>query len=296
MLSRFRNLSRPLQGITFVIVAVACFAALDAATKFVSTAVPLVMAIWFRYLFQALATALAMLPSRGRSLLHTRYPGLQFARGVLLASSSALAFLSLRYMPVGEFTAIVMLTPLVITLVAATQLAERVSPLRWACMVGGFIGALLVIQPGSEMFDWTLLMPLAIVATNTAFQVLTSRLAKVEDAATMHFYTGCVGAGLATAALPFAWAELAPALWIGLLAMGGLSTLGHFLLILAYSRAPVAVLTPYLYMQIAFAMLSGWIVFSHVPDRWAVLGIGAIAVCGALGTWLTAREQRLQRA
>jgi drug/metabolite transporter (DMT)-like permease len=290
--TRFSTLSRPLQGIAFIVVAVACFAALDAASKAVSTAVPLVMAIWFRYLFQAPATALAMLPTRGRSLLRTRHPGLQFARGALLAASSALAFLSLRYMPVGEFTAIVMLTPLVITLLAATQLGERVSPLRWACMLGGFAGALLVIQPGSDMFDWTLLMPLAIVATNTAFQVLTSRLAKVEDAATMHFYTGCVGAGLATAALPFAWAELGASLWVGLLLMGVFSTLGHFLLILAYSRAPVAVLTPYLYLQIGFAMLAGWVVFSHVPDRWAVAGIAAIAVCGALGTWLTARESR----
>jgi drug/metabolite transporter (DMT)-like permease len=70
------------------------------------------------------------------------------------------------------------------------------------------------------------------------------------------------------------------------------ATVGHFLLILGYMRAPAATLTPYLYAQIAFAMVGGWIVFSHVPDGWSMLGMLMIAICGALGAWLTARESR----
>jgi drug/metabolite transporter (DMT)-like permease len=80
--------------------------------------------------------------------------------------------------------------------------------------------------------------------------------------------------------------------------MGVLSTLGHILLILAYARTPVAVLTPYLYLQIAFAALGGWLVFAHVPDRWSLAGIALVAVGGVFGTWLTGREllarQRLE--
>jgi drug/metabolite transporter (DMT)-like permease len=75
--------------------------------------------------------------------------------------------------------------------------------------------------------------------------------------------------------------------------MGALGAIGHFLLILAYQRAAAATLTPYLYTQIAFAMLGGWLVFSHVPDRWSLLGMAAIAVCGAAGAWLTVRESRV---
>ena len=70
------------------------------------------------------------------------------------------------------------------------------------------------------------------------------------------------------------------------------ATVGHFLLILAYQRAPAATLTPYLYTQIAFAMLAGWLVFQHVPDRWSTAGMVLIAVCGAAGAWLTVRERR----
>ncbi|MEF7615323.1 DMT family transporter [Aquincola sp. MAHUQ-54] len=285
-------MQRPLQGIGFVVIAVACFAGLDTGTKMVSNVVPVVMAVWFRYLFQALVTALAMLPRRGLGMLRTRRPGLQFARGALLTASSAFSYLSLRHMPVGEFTAIVMLTPLIITLMAATSLGERITPLRWLCVGGGFVGALTVIRPGGEMFTVASLMPLGLVATNAAYQLLTSRLAKTEDAATMHFYTGCIGAGLATVLLPFAWTPLSAGVWTVLVLIGICSTLGHYLLILAYSRAPVAVLTPYLYLQIAFATLAGWIAFSHVPDGWSITGIAMIGVCGALGTWLTARDRR----
>ena len=107
----------------------------------------------------------------------------------------------------------------------------------------------------------------------------------------MHFYTGCVGAALSAVVLPFVWTTLAPSQWLALLAIGAFSTIGHYLLILAYGRAPVAVLTPYLYLQIAFAMLGGWLVFAHRPDRWSLVGAATIGLCGALGTWLTAREQ-----
>ena len=81
-------------------------------------------------------------------------------------------------------------------------------------------------------------------------------------------------------------------LWALLILMGTAATIGHFLLILAYGNAPATTLTPYLYMQIAFAMFFGWLVFAHLPDRWSVLGIALIAVCGAGGAWLTARERR----
>lgn len=282
---------RPLQAILFVVFAVACFAVLDTGTKTLSAVVPAVMAVWFRYLFQALVTAVAMLPRRGLKLLHTRRPGMQFARGALLTASSVFSYFSLMHMPIGEFTAIVMLTPLMITLMAATSLGERISPLRWVCVAGGFVGAITVIRPGSDMFTLASLMPLGLVATNATYQVLTSRLARTEDAATMHFYTGCVGAALLSVLLPFVWTTLPAEVWAMLVGIGVCSTLGHYLLILAYGKAPVAVLTPYLYMQIVFATLAGWAVFAHMPDAWAITGILTIGVCGALGTWLTARDQ-----
>ena len=74
--------------------------------------------------------------------------------------------------------------------------------------------------------------------------------------------------------------------------MGFMGTVGHFFLILAYQRAPASTLTPYLYGQIGFAMLGGWLMFSQVPDATSLVGMLLIAVCGAAGAWLTVRERR----
>ena len=285
---------RVLAGIGLVLLATACFATLDTATKVSTVAVPVIMGVWFRYMFQAVAMAAVLLPRHGLAVLRTAHPKYQILRGALLLVSSSLAFLSLRYMPMAEFTAIVLVVPLVVTLLAATQLKEQVSPLRWGLVSGGFVGTLIILRPGGEAFSWATLLPLGLVVTNAWFQVLTSKLAQTENPLTMNFYSGWVGALIASLALPFAWAALPSWHWWALLGLMGLmGTVGHFMLILAFQRAPASTLTPYLYAQIGFAMLGGWLVFSRMPDAVSLVGIGLIAICGAAGAWLTVKERRL---
>ena len=286
---------KSLAGIGFAVLAAACFATLDTTTKHVSVSVSLLVALWFRYAFQAAVTTAVMWKGRGPQLFATRHPRFQLARGLLLFASSLLAFFSLKYMPVGEFTAIVMITPLAITLLAAWTLKERVSALRWALVCGGFVGTLVIIRPDTQHFDWTLLLPLVLVLTNSGFQVLTGKLAhEKEDPITTHVLTGWTGTLLATLLLPFVWETPRDwMVWVQLLIMGLMATLGHFFLILAYGRAPAATLTPYMYSQIGFAVIAGWIVFNHMPDQWTLIGMGLVTLCGALGAWLTLRESRL---
>ena len=292
-MSRDRESERTLAGIGLVVLAVACFAVLDTTAKLSTTAVPILMGVWFRYAFQAVATTLVLLPRYGVAVLRTEHPRYQLLRGSLLLVSSTLAFLSLRYMPLAEFTSIVLIAPLVVTLFAATVLKEEVSPLRWALVAGGFVGTLVILRPGGTVFSWAILLPLGLVVSNAWFQVLTSRLARTEKPLTMHFYSGWVGTLIASVALPFAWAPLPGWHWWAILClMGFMGTVGHLFLILAYQRAPASTLTPYLYTQIAFAMLGGWLMFSHVPDAASLVGMALIAVCGAAGAWLTVRERR----
>jgi drug/metabolite transporter (DMT)-like permease len=287
--------AHPLAGIALVIAACLCFSTLDTSTKFVSSGVPILMALWFRYAFQAVATAVVVLPLRGMAAWRTRHPRFHVLRGVLLLTSSVFSFASLKYMPVGEFTAIIMISPLVVTLLAATVLKETVSPLRWLLVAGGFAGTLVIIRPGAQTFQWATLLPLGLVVTNAWFQVLTSRMARTEDPVTMHLWTGWVGTLVATLILPFVWAHVDRAIFWALMGLMGLmGTIGHFLLILGYQRAPAATLTPYLYVQIAFSMVAGLVVFSHVPDGPALFGMVLIAVCGAAGGWLTVRENRVR--
>lgn len=285
--------ARALTGIAFLVTATACFAVLDTTVKYVGAFLPVLVAVWFRYVFQAVLVSAVVLPLRGRSLLRTAHPRFQLLRGCLLLLVSVLSFLSVQYMPVGEFTAIVMISPLVVTLLAALFLHERVTPMRWLLVAGGFAGALMVVQPGDDVVGWASLLPLVMVLLYAAFQILTSRMARTEDPMTMHFYTGWVGAALSTAILPLVWQAIPDARTFWLLCLIGLmGSIGHFLLILAFARTPAATLTPFLYAQIGFAMLCGWAVFGHVPGTLELAGIGLIVLCGATASVLASRSRQ----
>lgn len=283
-----------LAGILFLVTAVACFAVLDTTVKYVGATVSVVVSVWFRYAFQAVAVSAFMLPPQRRRLLRTAHPRFQALRGVLLTAISALAFISLQYMPVGAFTAIIMTAPLVVTLLAAVFLNERVSALRWMLVAGGFAGTLLIVRPGGAVLGWASLLPLTLVVMYAWFQILTSKMARTENPLTMHFYTGWVGAVLSSLVLPLFWTVLPDGKTLALLILIGLmGTVGHFLLILAFARTQASTLTPFLYSQVGFAMLGDWLVFGHIPGAWEFGGIALIVLCGATASWITAREKRL---
>lgn len=287
--------SRPLVGIALVIGAASCFATMDTTVRYVGAYFSVALVLWFRYGLHAAIMTLFIALSPQRSF-RTANPMFQIARGALLAFASSMAFAALRRMPVAEFTAIVMLTPVIATLVARVWLKEQISPLRWTLVVGGFVGALIVIRPGSGIVGWAALLPLAAAFANAAFQIMTSRFAPQEDPFTTNFYTGATGMAIATPILlasvvdPIDKLMGAPGLQVfALLTVAVLGTSGHLMLIMALGKAPASTLMPFQYAQLAVAALAGYVVFSVVPDAWGWVGMGIIAVCGAASAWLNVR-------
>lgn len=288
-------------AIAFVIGAASCFAAMDTTVRFVGAHFTVALVLWARYGMHAAIMTLWLALSKKGSF-KTANPMFQIARGALLVFSSTMAFAALRRMPVAEFTAIVMLTPVVATLVARIWLAERVSTLRWVLVVGGFVGALIVIRPGSGVVGWAALLPLAAAFSNAAFQIMTSRLAPHEDPFTTNFYTGLTGVTIATPLLlasatdPLDTLMAAPPVLVAaLVGVAVLGTTGHLLLILALSKAPASTLMPFQYVQLAVAALAGYLVFGLAPDAWSWLGMAVIGVCGAASAWLNVRAAADQR-
>lgn len=293
--------SHPVLGIALVIAAASCFAVMDTTVRFVGAVFTVSIVLFVRYAMHAAAMTVWIVFSPDKSF-RTANPLFQIARGSLLAFSSSMAFAALRRMPVAEFTAIVMLTPLAATLFARLWLKEIVSPLRWTLVAGGFIGALIVVRPGSGVIGWAALLPLAAACSNAAFQILTSRYAPHEDPFATNFYTGATGMAIATPILlasganPLDTLSAAPSLQVGALAaVTVLGTTGHLLLIMALGKAPAATLMPFQYSQIAVAALAGFVAFGVVPDGWGWFGMVVIAICGAAGAWLNMREAAMQR-
>jgi len=274
---------------------------MDTSIKYAGRVTPVLLMLWVRYAFQASVMALWLMGSKraGFRAAHLKF---QWLRGTLLLVTSAMSFFGVQHMPVPEFTAIVMLTPVIVTLLAAWLLHERVSALRWALVVGGFAGALVIIRPGSGLFGWAVLFPLAGTLCYASFQVLTSKLSALESPYTTHFYTGATGALMLTPVLlasgidvPAAVRASSPAMLVLMLGVGLLGTFGHLLLILTLGLAPTATLMPFIYVQIAAAAALGWLVFGHVPDAWAWIGMSIVAACGGASAWLNVRDSASRR-
>ena len=284
-----------LLGIAFVVGAATCFATMDTMIRYISASFSVSLVLWARYGLHAAIMTLWIALSGKRSFKSAN-PMFQIARGALLAFSSTMAFAALRRMPVAEFTAIVMLTPVVATLVARLWLKENVSRLRWVLVVGGFVGALIVVRPGSGIIGWVALLPLAAACSNAAFQTMTSRYAPHEDPFTTNFYTGVTGATIATPLLlasvgdPIDTLLSAPSGMVAaLVGVAVLGTTGHLLLILALGKAPASTLMPFQYAQLAVAALAGYLVFGLAPDGWSWIGMAIIGICGAASAWLNMR-------
>ncbi|OIQ65864.1 riboflavin transporter [mine drainage metagenome] len=288
--------SRQGGGILLIMTATLSFALLDTATKYATALAPVLMLLWFRYAFQAVVTFALRFPVQKKGLFATPNPRFQTLRGVLLLCTSLCSFFGLQYLPVAEFTAMVMLTPMVATLLAALVLKNHVAHRRWLLMALGLSGVILVVRPGGQVFGWALLFPVVLVSTYASFQVITSRLSGDENPYTTHFYTGLVGTLALSPFVPFSWNT--PALlahWPWFITLGFLGTFGHLMLIRAFNRASAVVLSPYLYTQIAFATFLSWLVFAHVPDTLAWVGIVLIAASGVGNAMQSIREATRKR-
>jgi drug/metabolite transporter (DMT)-like permease len=285
---------RQLAGLALAIFALAVFATSDTLSQVVLNAgAPLLAVVFIRFAVQAVATSLLAVPLRGRAMFQTEQRGLQILRGMTLVMGTSCLFASLRFMTVGEMTAIMMLTPMAVTAIAGLLFKEVVPPLRWLLLVGGFAGTLVILRPGTDDFRWVMLLPLGQVVFNTVFQLLTSRLSRTEHPVTTNLYTSLTCTVLTLPALVLADMSHLPG-WVWGLTVGlGLSaTLGHMLWVMAFQRVPATQVMPFTYSQIAFAVLAGWVATGAVPDRWAAVGMGAIALCGIGSALLTLNQQR----
>jgi len=292
----------PLLGIALIAAATLLFASMDTSARWLGRRLPVLSFFWARYAIQAGAMATWLAIAHGRTGFRSASYRFQLLRGCLLAAVSALVFYGLQRMPAPEFTAVNMLSPLLVTALSGAVLGERVTRLQRVLVVGGFAGALLVVRPGSGLFGWAALFPVASALCFAAFQLLTRRLAGTERATTTHFFTGAVGTAVLT---PFLLADLgavipaveaAPAGVLSLVALlGALGTAGHLLLLMALGLAPAATLMPFSYLQIGFATLLGALVFGQWPDGWSLAGMAIVAACGAAGAWLNVREAAARR-
>lgn len=278
-----------LPAILLVVASVALFSVSDVLAKLLRQSLPATEIAWLRYVaFAGLAVALA---GRGRFAgLRPRRPGLQLLRGLFLLGSAVFFITGLAHLPVAEATAIVFVSPTFITALSIVFLGEVVGIRRWAAVLAGLLGVLIVIRPGGGSIQAAALYPLTSALSWAATIVITRKMGTAERAETTLLWSACTGLTILTAVVPFDFVPPSPRqVGIGL-ALGLCSSLGQYLVILAYRRAAASMLAPFSYVQLLSSTLLGYLAFSAVPDRATLLGAAVIILSGLY----TAHRERVR--
>jgi drug/metabolite transporter (DMT)-like permease len=280
----------PPSAIGLIVGAVLCFTILDATVKHLADRYPIPLLVWARYTVQTLVVLLWLLPKMGAGLFRTPRPGLMLVRAAILPLSSLCFFSALKYLPLAEATAINYGTPILVIILAVAFLGERMTRPRIALVLAGIAGMFLIVRPGSVVFQGAALLALGSAVFYGTFQILTRILAG-EDSRVLLFYPAIIGTVMMTALLPWLGIDVAmPLADVAFIGVAGLlGTVGHFLFILAFQRAPASALSPFTYLQLVFATIIGWIVFGNFPDAWTIAGM---AVIGGSGLLITLHERR----
>jgi len=269
----------PLWGIALVITSTLFFSVSDVITKALASTLPVVEIAWLRYVTFALLVT-PLLFRNGGTVLRSQRPGLQVLRGLGMVISALLFTAALRFLPVADATAINFISPVLITALSIPFLGEVVGWRRWSAAIVGLLGVLIVIRPGTSAFEAAALLPLLGAASWAGAVIVTRLMSGTDRAGTTLVYSAFIGAAVSSAIVPFIW--VTPG-WseVGLgLCVGVLSTIGHWLVILAYRQASASTIAPFSYVQLIWAGILGYCAFGSLPDSWTIVGIGVIAASG----------------
>jgi len=275
---------RPLVGVALLLLALFCFALLDATSKHLSQIYPVPLLVWARYTLHCLIMVLTLAPSMRMKLIATRRPLAQIVRGSLLVAVTGLAMAAFRIAPLAEATALLFVAPLFVIALAGPLLGEKAGRLRWMAVLAGFGGTLLIARPGGAVSATGIALTLTAAVCYSFYQIMTRRLSATESTVTMLFYTALMGSLLMTLGLPWFWGGPRPtpgdALMIASLGVYG--GVGHFLLIRAFRHAPASMLSPFQYIQLVWATLLGWGIYGQLPDGLSILGMVIVVGSGLL--------------
>lgn len=281
-------------GIALMCGAVALFACLDTTAKYLNTQMDSLQITWGRYTFALLLTLMVSNPFTHRGLLRTRRPGLQLTRSVLLFLATAGNFLALRWLQLDEVLSIIFTFPFIVAIASGPLLGEWIGWRRWSAIGFGFAGVLLIARPGMGGMHPAALFSLGATVAYGFYAVITRIVSRVDSDQTSLFYSNLIGALIMLPIVPFVWQT--PSSWvIALLLMmiGVLGSLGHYFLIAGHRLAPASVLSPFVYTQLVWVVILGYLVFDHVPNTWTMAG--ATMVIGS-GLYLLYRERRVGKS
>src|SRR3954462_1079644 len=279
-----------LVGIGIVSLTYLIFSVLDGSAKWLVQSMPVVMVVWLRFLIHVIFAGAVLLPVKGISLLKTNHLRWHLLRAGMFVAMTAMNFWALQYLQLTVTSSIFFSAPIIIALLSAQLLGEKLDFRRLVAILCGFAGVLVIVHPWSADFHPAMLLAVLNAVIYAVFMMMTRHLAAYDSPETIQFLPAIGATVLLTPFAIAAWE--APDTWLEwtlACLLGVFGGFGHYLLARAHRYAPSSVIAPFVYQQVIYMALFGYLVFGDVPG--AAVWIGAVIVIGS-GLYLFSRERK----
>ena len=280
-------------GIAYMLLGIVLLPVMNAVAKSLTADYPLTQVVWARFLGHLVWMSLLFGPFLGAALLRAHRPREMVGRSFVFFASNCVFIAALPHIQLATASAIMFTTPLVVVALSVPLLKERVGPWRSAAVVVGFCGALVIIRPGTDVFQPAAVLTLLSAICFAGYQLWTRRLARYERPETLIIYTALAGAIVMSLIAPFS--SRPPDDILDGLKFAGVGLIGgaaQYFIICALQRAPASVVSPIGYAELIAAVAFGYVIFDDLPDRYTWLGAALIVGSGLVVVW---RERAWRR-
>jgi drug/metabolite transporter (DMT)-like permease len=281
-------------GIALMIATTVVFALQDGISRHLAGEYNVLMVVMIRYwFFAAFVMAVASGKAGGiRAAARTEQPVVQALRGVLLATEICVMVAAFTILGLIESHAVFTCYPLLVAALSGPILGEKVGWRRWAAIGVGFAGMLIILRPGTGVFEPAAIIPLAAATMFALYGLLTRYAARRDTAATSFFWTGTTGAVVMTAVGIWFWEPMSARDWGWMASLCVTGALGHWLLIKCYEVAEASAVQPFAYFQLVFVSILGITVFGEALRSNVVIGAVLIVAAGLFTFWRERQKAR----
>ena len=253
---------------------------MDGFAKYLSSTLPVLQITWSRYFFTVVIVLPIMLVFFRKNLTWTEQPKLQLIRGLLLFCANILFFYSISIISLAKALTLAFISPLIVTALSPILLGEKVGFRRWAAVITGFIGSLIVIRPGFLEINLASMAALGTGVLYGFYLIVTRKLHNSDSPLLTLLLTGVVGVIIGSIIMPTVWVQPTITEWYMMFAIGFFAFIGHLFLILSLKYADASKLAPFAYFEILTNIIIGYFFFNHFPDYWHFLGLFIIISSG----------------
>ena len=286
--------NRTLAGILFMLAASSLFPVMNGLVQVMSAYYSTEQIVWARAASHFVFIIALFLPALGVTVLRTTTPKWQIIRSMVHLMSMLFFFTGVKYLPLAKAASISFTAPFFVALLAWPMLGERLTLKRFAAIVVAFTGVLIIIRPGSDVFQWASLYMLGSALCYGLYQILTRRVAGYDSAETTAVYSALVGTIVMSLAVPFFWTPIAS--WADgaiLFSLGIIGGTAHYFVARAMVYAQASIIAPFGYWQLIGSVVVGYLISGYLPDMFTWVGAGIIVCAGLHIAWTETRTPRL---